>query len=123
MKLVETTARNEHAASPKRPIYLVGDSFGGSLALSVAARNPNIDIILILCNPGENFGLNFFLKNYFSLIIRLIFNLATSFGSSQLQPFLPILDSLPNELHAAVPYMLSFIMGTSNSYFFHLPYF
>eukprot|EP00268_Persea_americana_P053044 TRINITY_DN5981_c1_g2_i5.p1 TRINITY_DN5981_c1_g2~~TRINITY_DN5981_c1_g2_i5.p1 ORF type:complete len:686 (+),score=119.88 TRINITY_DN5981_c1_g2_i5:141-2198(+) len=69
------------------PIYLVGDSFGGCLALAVAARNPTIDLILILSNP------------------------ATSFGKSQLHSFSPILEALPEELHTAIPYLLSFIMG------------
>lgn len=44
--------RTEHASSPNKPIYLVGDSFGGCLALAVAARNPAIDLVLILANPG-----------------------------------------------------------------------
>lgn len=42
-----------HASSPNKPIYLVGDSFGGCLALAVAARNPKIDLVLILANPGK----------------------------------------------------------------------
>ncbi|XXG79310.1 hypothetical protein AAC387_Pa09g0411 [Persea americana] len=87
LKLVEETVRLEHSASPDTPIYLVGDSFGGCLALAVAARNPTIDLILILSNP------------------------ATSFGKSQLHSFSPILEALPEELHTAVPYLLSFIMG------------
>ncbi|XP_077240546.1 phytyl ester synthase 1, chloroplastic-like isoform X1 [Tasmannia lanceolata] len=78
VKIVEATVRLEHAMCPDKPIYLVGDSFGGCVALAVAAHNPNIDLILILSNP------------------------ATSFGRSQLQPFLPILEALPD---------LSFIMG------------
>lgn len=52
LKFVEETVRLEHSASPNKPIYLVGDSFGGSLALAVAARNPGIDLMLILSNPG-----------------------------------------------------------------------
>jgi len=36
---------------------------------------------------------------------------ATSFGQSQLQPLFPILEALPDELHVAVPFVLSFIMG------------
>ncbi|XXG84147.1 hypothetical protein AAC387_Pa10g1730 [Persea americana] len=87
LKFVEETVRLEHSASPNKPIYLVGDSFGGSLALAVAARNPGIDLMLILSNP------------------------ATSFSKSQLQPFLPILEAMPNELHNIVPYILSFTMG------------
>ncbi|XP_057764058.1 phytyl ester synthase 1, chloroplastic-like [Salvia miltiorrhiza] len=84
---VEGSLRAEHSSCPNKPIYLVGDSFGGCLALAVAARNPDIDLVVILANP------------------------ATSFGRSQLQPFLPLLEALPNELHNAVPYLLSFVMG------------
>ena len=50
---VEETLRIEHALFPSRPIYLVGDSFGGGLALAVAARNPKIDLVVILANPGQ----------------------------------------------------------------------
>lgn len=84
---VEETLRSEHSSAPKRPIYVVGDSFGGCLALAVAARNPNIDLVVILANP------------------------ASSFGRSQLQPLLPLLEAMPDELHTTVPYLLSFVMG------------
>ncbi|KAJ8760709.1 hypothetical protein K2173_017765 [Erythroxylum novogranatense] len=87
VKFVEETLRLEHASSPNKPIYVVGDSFGGCLALAVAARNPKIDLVLILANP------------------------ATSFGRSQLQPMFPILEALPDELHDGLPYFLSFVMG------------
>ncbi|KAL0331305.1 UNVERIFIED_CONTAM: Acyltransferase-like protein, chloroplastic [Sesamum angustifolium] len=84
---VEETVKAEHSSSPNKPIYLVGDSFGGCLALAVAARNPKIDLVVILANP------------------------ATSFGRSQLQPFFPLLEAMPDELHTTVPYLLSFVMG------------
>ncbi|CAA7023760.1 unnamed protein product [Microthlaspi erraticum] len=87
MKIVEDVLRQEHATRPNKPIYLVGDSFGGCLALAVAARNRSLDLVLILVNP------------------------ATSFEKSQLQPLLPILEMVPEELHFTVPYALSFIMG------------
>ncbi|XP_002512271.2 phytyl ester synthase 1, chloroplastic isoform X1 [Ricinus communis] len=87
VKFVEETVRLEHALFPDKPIYLVGDSFGGCLALAVAARNPKIDFVVILANP------------------------ATSFGRSQLQPLLPVLEAFPEGLHNAVPYLLSFVMG------------
>ncbi|PON69506.1 Diacylglycerol acyltransferase [Trema orientale] len=87
VKFVEETVRLELASSPNKPIYLVGDSFGGCLSLAVASRNPTIDLVLILVNP------------------------ATSFGRSQLQPFFPILEAMPAELHTTVPYLLSYIMG------------
>lgn len=53
VKLVERTIRSEHHHSPNRPIYLVGESLGACLALSVAALNPDIDLVLILANPGN----------------------------------------------------------------------
>ncbi|PKI44658.1 hypothetical protein CRG98_035013 [Punica granatum] len=87
VKLVEETVSLEHATSPKKPIYLVGDSFGGCVALAVASRNPSIDLVVILANP------------------------ATSFGQSQLQRLLPVLEALPDELYFTIPYLLSFVMG------------
>ncbi|XP_027114435.1 acyltransferase-like protein At1g54570, chloroplastic [Coffea eugenioides] len=87
VNFVEETVRNQHASSPNKPIYLVGDSFGGCLALAVAARNPVIDLVLVLANP------------------------ATSFNRSQLQPLLPFLEAIPIEHHFTVPYLLSFVMG------------
>lgn len=87
VKCVEETIRLEHKVSPMKPIYLVGDSFGGCLALAVAARNPTIDLILILANP------------------------ATCFNKSQLQPLFPLLEAIPPELYGTVPYLLSSIMG------------
>ncbi|KAM0992230.1 hypothetical protein ACFX13_010676 [Malus domestica] len=87
VKFVVETIRLEHASCPNKPIYLVGDSFGGCLSLAVAAHNPTIDLVLILVNP------------------------ATSVGRSQLQPLFPILEAMPDELHFAVPYLLGFVMG------------
>jgi thioesterase domain-containing protein len=53
LKLVEDSVLMEMKQRPTGPIYLVGDSFGGALALSVAARNPTLDLVLILANPGQ----------------------------------------------------------------------
>nr|XP_043630416.1 acyltransferase-like protein At1g54570, chloroplastic [Erigeron canadensis] len=55
IRIVEETIMIEHTLSPNRPIYLLGDSFGGALALAVAARNPTIDLVLILANPGTSY--------------------------------------------------------------------
>lgn len=46
------TIRLEHASSSTKPICLVGDSFGGCLALVVVARNPKIDLVVTLSNLG-----------------------------------------------------------------------
>jgi len=54
VKLVGEAVKLECALSPNKPIYLVGDSLGGSLALAVAAHNPTVDLVLILANPGKS---------------------------------------------------------------------
>ncbi|KAH6821314.1 hypothetical protein C2S53_012217 [Perilla frutescens var. hirtella] len=56
VKLVQSTVRTEQNQVAKRPIYLVGESLGASLALVVAAQNPDIDLVLILANPATNFS-------------------------------------------------------------------
>ncbi|KAI5054984.1 hypothetical protein GOP47_0030129 [Adiantum capillus-veneris] len=86
-KLVENVLREESYKTPSKPIYLVGDSLGGALALAIAARNPKMDLVLVLANPS------------------------TSFSNSQLQPILPLLDNLPDQIYQGVPFLLSFIMG------------
>lgn len=64
VKLVDEAVKLEYALCPNKPIYLVGDSFGGCLALAVAARNPTVDLVLILANPGVyQFCIPFFLSN------------------------------------------------------------
>ncbi|KAL9241804.1 hypothetical protein vseg_015870 [Gypsophila vaccaria] len=86
--LVEQTVISENARFPERPIYLVGESIGGCLALAVAARNPTIDLVLILANP------------------------ATSFAKSQLQYLLPLLEFIPSELSfISIPYAFSLMTG------------
>ncbi|KAK9272119.1 hypothetical protein L1049_002489 [Liquidambar formosana] len=87
VKLVERTVRSENYRSPNRPIYLVGESLGGCLALAVAARNPDIDLVLILANP------------------------ATSFSKSPLQPLIPLLQVMPDQLYLSQPFTLSLMAG------------
>ncbi|XP_073106054.1 phytyl ester synthase 1, chloroplastic isoform X2 [Elaeis guineensis] len=87
VEFVERSVNSEHAMSTNTPIYIVGDSLGGCLALAVAARNPAVGIVLILVNP------------------------ATSFARSRLQPLLPVLEALPSNLHITITYLLSLVMG------------
>ncbi|KAL8521233.1 hypothetical protein ACS0TY_011682 [Phlomoides rotata] len=82
VKFVENVVRDEHALCPNKPIYLVGDSFGGCIALSVAASNPTIDVVLILVNP------------------------ATSFDRSKLPHLIPLLEAFPQELQVLLTYIL-----------------
>ena len=64
MKVIERKIKSEKNGLGKRPIYLVGESLGACLALAVAARNPHLDLVLILANPGQIF-------HHFPLIITL----------------------------------------------------
>eukprot|EP00249_Psilotum_nudum_P022181 c28408_g1_i2 orf=78-2234(+) len=86
-RIVEAMLHEIDSNMNLKPIYIVGDSLGGALALTVAARNPTMDLVLILSNP------------------------ATCFDRSQLQPLLPLLHMLPNELYHTMPYLLSFTIG------------
>ncbi|KAI3860357.1 hypothetical protein MKX03_003529 [Papaver bracteatum] len=85
LEIIENIVWDEHASFPNKPIYLLGDSMGGCLALAVSARNPTIDLVLVLSNP------------------------ATSFGKSILQHFLPVLEALPDSFN--LTYLLSIIAG------------
>ncbi|EOY02897.1 Esterase/lipase/thioesterase family protein, putative [Theobroma cacao] len=87
VKMVETTVRSESCRSPNRPIYILGESLGACLGLAVAARNPKIDLLLILANP------------------------ATSFSKSQLQHLMPLLEIIPDQFPLNLPYMLSIMKG------------
>ncbi|KAI3690044.1 hypothetical protein L2E82_48019 [Cichorium intybus] len=87
LQIVEETIKIEHDLSPNKPIYLLGESFGGTLALSVAARNPTIDLILILANP------------------------ATSFERSQALPLYSLMKSLPEKHYEMLPYVIPPILG------------
>ncbi|CAK7334091.1 unnamed protein product [Dovyalis caffra] len=87
VELVEQTVRSENYHSPNRPIYLVGESLGACLALAVAARNPDIELSLILSNPG------------------------TSFEKSHLQPLIPLLEIIPVQYQLVLSYILSSMTG------------
>uniref|UniRef100_A0ACD5YYT0 Uncharacterized protein n=1 Tax=Avena sativa TaxID=4498 RepID=A0ACD5YYT0_AVESA len=87
LQIVEGYVKYENALSPNRPIYIVGDSFGGCLAISVAARNPKTDLVLTLVNP------------------------ATSFAKASLQAILPILETVPSNLPVIHPHLLRHLIG------------
>ncbi|TYI63169.1 hypothetical protein E1A91_D09G001100v1 [Gossypium mustelinum] len=87
VKLVERTVRSEYKRSPDRPIYIVGESLGACIALDIAARNPDVDLVLILANP------------------------ATSFSRSQLQSLIPVLQVMPDQLSLYFSYMLNLASG------------
>ncbi|KAG1678974.1 hypothetical protein FOA52_013037 [Chlamydomonas sp. UWO 241] len=74
------------SADPSRPIYLLGESFGGVLALVLASRCDFVDRIIIV-NP------------------------ATSFADSPWPALGPILTQLPAQLYATLPIALSPVLA------------
>lgn len=120
VKFVEAAVIVEHLIDGNKPIYLLGHSFGGCLALSVAARNPDANLVLILSNPGKKTVLGsliFVMENGKTSVILIfqrnnsfLFMAATSFDRSNLQPFLPILSS-SHHLSIIIPCLLSFNVG------------
>uniref|UniRef100_A0ACD5XUE8 Uncharacterized protein n=1 Tax=Avena sativa TaxID=4498 RepID=A0ACD5XUE8_AVESA len=86
IEYVERTVRSERSRAPDRPVYLVGESVGACIALAVAARNRDIDLVLILVNPG------------------------TSFHKSQLQSLSALLDLVPDPFHLSTPQLLNFLL-------------
>jgi len=77
VKLVGEAVKLEHALFPNKPIYLVGDSFGGSLALAVAAHNPTVDLVLILSNPGDSINSVFLLSNLLMYLVGDVLSIST----------------------------------------------
>ncbi|KAL6846791.1 hypothetical protein ACP4OV_024239 [Aristida adscensionis] len=84
---VERTVKSESSRAPDRPVYLVGESLGACIALAVAAQNPDIDLVLVLVNPG------------------------TSFHKSQLQSLSAFLELVPEPFHLTTPQLLNFLTG------------
>ncbi|VAI34375.1 unnamed protein product [Triticum turgidum subsp. durum] len=84
---VERTVKSESSRAPDRPVYLVGESVGACIALAVAARNRDVDLVLVLVNPG------------------------TSFHRSQLQSLSALLDLVPDPFHSSTPRLLNFLTG------------
>lgn len=63
IRLIESTIKEEVSLRPGRPIYVMGEGYGALLAISLAARNPDVDLVLILVNPGT--PLSFLFSNPF----------------------------------------------------------
>ena len=72
---------------PTRPIYLLGESFGGVLAVAVAAECPGLVDRVVLVNP------------------------ATSFEKSLWPVLGPLLPGIPPEIYAALPLALAPVLG------------
>jgi len=73
--------------SPTRPIYILGESFGGVLALAVAAQAPHLVDRLVLVNP------------------------ATSFEDTLWPLIGPLLPNVPSQAYQALPIALAPVLG------------
>ncbi|XP_042387766.1 acyltransferase-like protein At3g26840, chloroplastic isoform X1 [Zingiber officinale] len=94
VELVERTIKSEESYIKGKPIYLVGESIGACVALAVAARNQNVDLILILANPATSFS-----KSQLQSL-------------SQLHSFTTFLRVLPEPLHATISNSFRLITGS-----------
>jgi pimeloyl-ACP methyl ester carboxylesterase len=52
LEQVEAVIQEEQSFQPNRTIYLMGQAYGALLALLLAARNPDLDLVLVLVDPG-----------------------------------------------------------------------
>lgn len=86
---VVSEVQRELQSNGSRPLFLVGESFGAILALSVAAAMPEAPLHVVLVNP------------------------ATGFERTPLRPLLPLLESgvLPPQLYDLLPTALCFVLG------------
>jgi pimeloyl-ACP methyl ester carboxylesterase len=88
--LIEQTASllaREKRLSPERPIYLCGESFGGCLALKLAAYFPNLCDRLILVNPASSARRQFWM-GWGASITQWLPNPLYHFSALGLLPFL-----------------------------------
>ncbi|CAL9248535.1 unnamed protein product [Arabidopsis halleri] len=100
VKLIEKTVKSEYNRFPNRPIYLVGESIGACLSLDVAARNPDIDLSLILVNPATH--VNNFISQPLSGMLNVLPDGITTllediFIVKKGDPLTGMLDALSNE--------------------------
>lgn len=72
---------------PSLPVYVMGESFGGLLALSLASRCPGMVDRVVLVNP------------------------ATSFSKSLWPQIAPVLLNTPREAYGALPLVLAPVLG------------
>jgi pimeloyl-ACP methyl ester carboxylesterase len=118
--MVEDVVRAEHSISPNKPIYLLGNSFGGCLALAVAARHPRINLILVLVNPGmpENLMLCFVNLPIYEIVLITLFYLyfppgkATSYERSDIKTLLSVFSPLSDRACIAITALLNYNIGT-----------
>jgi len=85
--VVDALVEEAAVSPPSRPVYVAGESFGGTLALAVAARAPALVDRVLVVNP------------------------ATSFPRSPWSSIAPLLAAAPAGLYAALPWALAPVLG------------
>ncbi|XP_078175513.1 phytyl ester synthase 1, chloroplastic-like [Carex rostrata] len=88
VQYIENSVRSEETRLQGRPIYIAGESIGACLALAVAARNINTDLVLVLVNP------------------------ATSFKRTLLRDVSSLLAAVPDSLHVPISSLFSLLSGS-----------
>jgi pimeloyl-ACP methyl ester carboxylesterase len=76
-----------------RPVYLCGESFGGCLAMNVAAKSPHLFKRIILINPASSFQLHPWLKSL-SQLTEFVPSWFYDVGALGLLPFLASLSRI-----------------------------
>lgn len=88
ISIIEGAVREESSLRKDRPIYLMGEGYGALLAISVAARNPEIDLVLVLVDPATWCD-----------------------KSSILPPGVDVLDAAPGPVSSSIPFLFSMSIG------------
>ncbi len=89
LKLIHEEIKN----TPKRPIYLCGESFGGCLAQKVAVAAPHLFTCIILSNPASSFRARPFFE-WGSQFTQFVPNFFYDAGALGLLPFLASLQRM-----------------------------
>lgn len=76
--------------SPRRPVYLCGESFGGCLAMKVALRSPKLFDRIILINPASAFHC----RPWYSWISQFAGLVPPYFQQTASEGFLPLIAAL-----------------------------
>jgi pimeloyl-ACP methyl ester carboxylesterase len=93
---VVSLIHTELQASPRRPVYLCGESFGGCLALKVATYAPQLFERVILVNPASSFRSRPFLV-WGSKLVHWIPEVLYQNSTAAFLPFLASLERISPE--------------------------
>lgn len=118
--------RKEVRSHLKRPVYLCGESFGGCLALKIAAAHPTLFDRMILINPASSYAQLPWMR-WGSGLTPLIPSPLYQLSTYGLLPFLAALERMDNHAHQALLEAMQFVSQKSSAWRltllrdFHLP--